>query len=70
MQAVGEDFWLLDNAPPSLMEFLQDMILLARVKVNQLCKVPRWTGRAQPSYQEVICKVIRITRGQREKQES
>ncbi|EPY81313.1 hypothetical protein CB1_000743043 [Camelus ferus] len=31
MQAAGADVWLLDNAPPSLMEFLKEMISVVTV---------------------------------------
>jgi hypothetical protein len=37
MQAAGQDFWLLADAPPSLMELLKEMTFIVKVmalKVN------------------------------------
>ena len=46
MKAAREGFWLLDNAPPSQMEFLKEMILVANSNGSKghLYKVPKLTG--------------------------
>lgn len=66
MQAARDGVWLLDNAPPSLMEFHKEMILVANSNgfKGHLYKVPKLTGYP---IRESHIKVTEIIRGQRQK---
>lgn len=51
MQAAGEDFWLLDNGPPSLPDGIpqgDNLGCNSNGFKGPLYKVPKLTGRTQP----------------------